>query len=112
VDRAIESIGQRYKKFTTKNWSGKGKTRLNEEAAKPAAPKPAEQKKTGRAKAKPRIIRSRKYAPKPMSTDEAAMQLDLLENDFIVYTDSKTDQVHVLYRRKDGNLGLIVPVYE
>jgi putative sigma-54 modulation protein len=54
----------------------------------------------------------RRYAVKPMSVDEAAMQIDLLEQDFIVYTDSKTEEVHVLYRRKDGNLGLIEPVYE
>ncbi len=112
VDRAIESIGQRYKKFKSKNWSGKGKTRLNDESIKLVSPEAKEEKKTSKPKQKPRIIRSRKYAVKPMSVDEAAMQMDLLENDFIVYTDSKTDQVNVLYRRKDGNLGLIVPIYE
>lgn len=46
---------------------------------------------------------------KPMGTEEAAMQLELSDRDFIVYTDAGTERVHVLYRRKDGSLGLIQP---
>lgn len=112
VDLAIESIGQRYNKFKSKKWSGKGKTRMKEEPVELVSPEAEGPRKTDKPKAKPRIIRSRKYAVKPMSVDEAAMQIDLLENNFIVYTDSKTEQVNVLYRRKDGNFGLIVPIYE
>ena len=46
---------------------------------------------------------------KPMDAEEASMQLALSDKDCIVYTDARTDQVHVLYRRKDGDLGLIQP---
>lgn len=46
---------------------------------------------------------------KPMDVDEASMQMDLVEDNFIVFTNSRTDRVNVLYRRKDGDLGLIQP---
>ncbi len=46
---------------------------------------------------------------KPMDVDEASMQMDLIEDNFIVFTNSRTDRVNVLYRRKDGDLGLIQP---
>jgi putative sigma-54 modulation protein len=46
---------------------------------------------------------------KPMDVDEAAMQLELLPNNFLVFTNARTGRVNVLYRRKDGDFGLIQP---
>jgi putative sigma-54 modulation protein len=46
---------------------------------------------------------------KPMDIDEAIMQMDLIDNNFLVFTNARTDQVNVLYRRNDGNFGLIQP---
>lgn len=46
---------------------------------------------------------------KPMDIDEAVMQMDLVKNNFLVFTNSQTDRVNVLYRRKDGHYGLIQP---
>ncbi len=46
---------------------------------------------------------------KPMDVDEAIMQMDLVTDSFLVFTNSRTDKVNVLYRRKDGNYGLIQP---
>ncbi len=112
VDRAVEGIAQQYRKFKAKYWSGKGKSGLSaggevqQDGAQGAAESDAPES------VRPRIIRSRGYAAKPMSVDEAAMQMELLDKDFIVYTDSRTEQVNVLYRRKDGNLGLIEPIHE
>jgi len=57
----------------------------------------------------PVIIRSRSFQVKPMSVEEAVMQMDLLHKEFLVYTDSATEDINVVYRRKDGNYGLIVP---
>ena len=44
-----------------------------------------------------------------MSLDEAALQLEGSKNDFVVFRDANSDQVSVLYRRKDSNYGLISP---
>lgn len=46
---------------------------------------------------------------KPMDIDEAVMQMDLVTNNFLVFTNARTDQINVLYRRKDGHFGLIQP---
>lgn len=46
---------------------------------------------------------------KPMDLDEAIMQMDLVKNNFLVFTNSRTQSVNVLYRKKDGNYGLIQP---
>jgi putative sigma-54 modulation protein len=57
----------------------------------------------------PVVIKARTETAKPMSVEEAVMQMDLLHKDFIVFTDSTSSEINVLYRRKDGNYGLIEP---
>lgn len=59
--------------------------------------------------AEPSIIKTDSFQVKPMSVDEAVMQMDLLEKEFLVFTDSSSEEINVVYRRKDGNYGLIVP---
>lgn len=56
-----------------------------------------------------RIIRATRYAVKPMSADDAALRIDDGPETFVVFRNSETDAVSILYRRKDGNLGLIEP---
>ena len=46
---------------------------------------------------------------KPMDVDEAVLQMDLTTENFLVFTNAHTDQINVLYRRNDGDLGLIQP---
>ena len=56
-----------------------------------------------------RIVRTKSVDAKPMTEDEAIMQLELLGHDFFVYRDADTSDVSVLYRRHDGDFGLIQP---
>jgi putative sigma-54 modulation protein len=56
-----------------------------------------------------RIIRARRYAVKPMSVDEAAMEVADGRDAFLVFRNSSTEEINVLFRRADGNLGLIEP---
>ncbi|HYA40241.1 MAG TPA: ribosome-associated translation inhibitor RaiA [Syntrophobacteraceae bacterium] len=58
----------------------------------------------------PRIIRAEQVYAKPMHTDEAVMELNLSTSEFMVFTNRSTNRVNVLYKRKDGNLGLIEAV--
>jgi putative sigma-54 modulation protein len=64
-----------------------------------------------RAAARPRrrIIRARLYEVKPMSVEDAAVEIDDAADGLIVFRNSATDAVTVLFRRPDGNLGLIEP---
>ena len=57
----------------------------------------------------PRLIRARKQDIKPMSQDEALMQLERRNEPFLVFRNINSDKITVLYRRKDGNVGLIDP---
>lgn len=57
----------------------------------------------------PQIIKAEGNFAKPMDVEEAAMQLKLSNSEFLVFTNSKTRLINVLYRRKDGNFGLIEP---
>jgi len=55
------------------------------------------------------VVRSKTYTVRPMSQEDAVMQMELLGHSFFVYVDLETNQTHVLYLRRDGNLGLLVP---
>ena len=64
---------------------------------------------TGKEDRGKRIIRARRYAVKPMSIEDAAAEIGDRNDAVIVFRNSSTDAVTVLYRRTDGNLGLIEP---
>lgn len=55
------------------------------------------------------IIRSKRFAIKPMDPEEACVQMELLGHDFYVFRNSETDEVNVVYRRKKNSYGLIEP---
>lgn len=54
-----------------------------------------------------KIVRTKKFTIKPMPAEEAAMQMELLGHSFFVFSNSETEEVNVIYKRKDGNYGLI-----
>ena len=56
-----------------------------------------------------RQIKVRNIEYKPMDIEEAVLQMDLIEDNFLVFTNAKSDQINVLYRRRDGHYGLIQP---
>lgn len=53
------------------------------------------------------IIRSKKFGMKPMFPEDACVQMELLGHTFFVFRNAETDEVNVVYKRKDGNYGLI-----
>ncbi len=55
------------------------------------------------------IIRTDTYFHKPMSPEEAALQLDAIEKGFLVFINAETNEVNIIYHRRDGNYGLIEP---
>ncbi|MEG6523075.1 ribosome hibernation-promoting factor, HPF/YfiA family [Desulfotomaculum sp. 1211_IL3151] len=59
----------------------------------------------------PAIIKTKRFAIKPMALDEAIMQMNLLGHDFFVFSNAETDQTNVIYKRKDGKYGLIEPEF-
>jgi len=57
----------------------------------------------------PRVVKTKRFAVKPAAVDEAVLQMNLLGHSFYVFRNAKTDEVNVVYRRKDGHYGLIEP---
>jgi len=57
----------------------------------------------------PRVIRASRYVVKPMTVEDAALRVEDARESFVVFRNSASDSVTILYRRKDGNLGLIEP---
>ena len=75
------------------------------------APKAAKAEKGGKAAKAPspgfRVVKDETFSARSMSVEDAVMQLNLLGDDLIVFTDAGTKNISILYRRKDGNYGLI-----
>lgn len=101
LTRAIEKIEAQAVKLKTKIAQRKGRPRL---AALAPGSSGVEAQPRG-----PRIIAARRYAIKPMTPEEAAMHLGAATDQFLVFRDSDTDRLGVLYKRTDGNYGLIEP---
>lgn len=57
-----------------------------------------------------KIIKSKKFRLQPLTPEEATEQLDLISHDFYVFINSGTNEINTIYRRKDGDYGLIEPV--
>jgi ribosome hibernation promoting factor len=57
----------------------------------------------------PEIVKTKQFSVKPMSAEEAALQLDLVGHDFFVFRSDESGEINVIYRRRDGGYGLIEP---
>jgi putative sigma-54 modulation protein len=57
----------------------------------------------------PAIVKTKQFPVKPMSPEEAVLQLELVGHDFFVFENAETGEVNVVYRRRDGDYGLIEP---
>ncbi len=114
IDRAMHKIERQVKRYRNKLTShkqregAKAKIRLNileAERLGAAAEDEGEAPDSGGLPAE--VIESKEVHAKLMSVDEAVMQMDLLHNDFFVFLNADTEALNVIYRRKDGKLGLI-----
>jgi putative sigma-54 modulation protein len=96
IDLVVEKIEKQIEKY---------RTRMNNKRARPAA------RVTGSVEEFEDldIVKVKHFPLKPMSVDEAIMQMNLLGHDFFVFRDSDTEATAVVYRRKEGNYGLLVP---
>jgi putative sigma-54 modulation protein len=103
---AIEKIDAQARKDT-----GKRRDRSHRGARATEAAGNGDGNKRG-SRARPsdsRIVRSGRLAIKPMSVEEAALSMDGSDREFLVFRDASSERVSVLYKRRDGDLGLIVP---
>lgn len=110
VDTVLDKIDRQIRKFKGRNhrWNH-GTARLGSVVAAEAEPQGTEAGTEERPPAGRPIIVRESLAMKPMSAEEAALQLGMSEEPFLVFTNSDTQQVNVLYTRDDGTYALIEP---
>jgi len=117
LNASIDKIDRQLGKLKSKWTEGKRRAISPAKAASaaPRSQRGAAMFGTGLAQREPdgagqiRIIRARRYAVKPMSVDEAAIEVGDGRDAFLVFRNSTTEEINVLFRRPDGNLGLIEP---
>lgn len=97
IDDVVEKLARQIRKFKDKNVSLR--------KSKDKAESLPETEETF-----PAIIKNKSYNLKPMSVEEASMQMDLMGREFLVFTNASSGDMNVLYKRNDGNFGLIEPV--
>ncbi|MBI5599319.1 MAG: ribosome-associated translation inhibitor RaiA [Deltaproteobacteria bacterium] len=100
IDMALDKLEKQVRKH-------KEKVKNHKAAGAAPAAGDVQAAATGEQKKTPRIVETENLFAKPMSLEEAAMQMEMDERDFLVFTDSATSNINVLYRRGDGDLGLI-----
>ncbi|HHT46963.1 MAG TPA: ribosome-associated translation inhibitor RaiA [Firmicutes bacterium] len=104
IDLVVDKIERQIHKYKTKinrKLRQKGLKELNEQFV---SSKRKEEEET-----EPRIVRTKRFIMKPMPEEEAILQMNLLGHDFFVFTNAETEEINVIYKRKDGNYGLIEP---
>ncbi|MFO7951284.1 MAG: ribosome-associated translation inhibitor RaiA [Bacillota bacterium] len=106
IDQVVDKLERQVKKYKTrmnKSMRQKGLRQMSEQQAALEAESKEEEEGT------PRVVRTKRFPLKPMDVEEAILQMDLLGHHFFVFTNAETEDINVIYKRKDGNYGLIEP---
>ena len=96
IDKVVDVIERQIRKNKTRL-----KKRLRDTAFSVPDEKPEEEEKEFK------IVKTKKHALKPMSAEEAILQMNLLGHQFFVFLNAETDEDNIVYKRRDGNYGLI-----
>ncbi|HCX63310.1 MAG TPA: ribosome-associated translation inhibitor RaiA [Clostridiales bacterium] len=101
VDEAVESLERQIRKHKTKLQNKKH----SNESIKFESIEPLDIEDDQEFK----VVKTKRFAIKPMGIEEAILQMDLLKHNFFVFLNGDSEEVNVVYKRKDGNYGLIEP---
>ena len=101
IDKMLDKLERRARRYKEKLKGHKGR---GEEM-----PTLTEVESEGEHDRIPEIIKTKRFDMKPMTAEEAVMQMDLLGKDFFIFSNVSSGSLNVIYRRNDGNVGLIEP---
>ncbi len=103
VDAVMDKIHRQIARFKGRRHDRRTQGSNAETAEMPVPAEAEEEEET------PTIVRVKRFTLTPMDEEEAAEQMELLGHDFFVFYNSRTAEVNVVYRRRDGNYGLLQP---
>jgi len=100
IDKVVDVLSKRIERYKGKLYDkGRGVSFTRQGAAIEAE----------EAEAPERVVKTKRFLVKPMSVDEAINQMELLGHDFFLFMDADTERINLLYRRENGDYGLIEP---
>ncbi len=99
IDLLVEKLERQARRYRDKRRRGPGRNNNQAPAGQPVLIE----------EESPMIVKTKQFAVKPMSPEEAVLQLELIGHDFFVFQNAESNDVNVVYRRRDGNYGLIEP---
>ena len=102
IDVVVDKLERQIRKNKTKIQSKKMKEKLSKDFMIDAIEKIEDDKEEEN-----KIVKRKTVEVKPMSEEEAILQMELLEHQFYIFKDSETNKVAVVYKRKEGNYGII-----
>jgi putative sigma-54 modulation protein len=102
IDQLVEKLERQVNRYRTRARSRRRRAARANEPASETIPVVADE-------AEPLIVKTKQFAVNPMSPEEAVLQLELIGHDFFVFRDAASGEVNVVYRRLDGDYGLIEP---
>lgn len=106
MDAVLDKIDRQIVRYKTKKSGTQAKAKG---AIEPVALSTAEEEIEPPEEGQGRLVRVKRFSMKPMDVDEALEQMQLLGHDFFVFYNSETETVSVVYKREDGDFGLIEP---
>jgi putative sigma-54 modulation protein len=98
IDMLVEKLERQARRYRDKRRARSGRAAAEAEATPVVADEEG-----------PMIVKTKQFAVKPMTPEEAVLQLELIGHDFFVFQNADTTDVNVVYRRRDGDYGLIEP---
>ncbi|MCE5216854.1 ribosome-associated translation inhibitor RaiA [bacterium] len=113
-DKALDKLERQLKRYRerVRDHTRTPMRKLTTEGGYEEAAEPEEGEEVDTVEVAPgeiRILRTKSHELKPMTPEEAALQMELLGHDFFLFFNAQSDQVQVVYRRRDGGYGLIEP---
>jgi putative sigma-54 modulation protein len=106
IDRMVDRLEVQLKRYRERRFVGK---RHSYQGPPPPEVRDMEALRKPEEEEGPRIVRVKRFEMRPMDPEEAVFQMEALGHDFFVFRNAKTEEISVVYRRKDGNYGLIEP---
>ena len=98
LDASLDKLSRQIKKYKGKHWQSKGRSQAQViETTEPDEDIEGE------------LVRIKRFQTRPMSVEEAIQQMELLGHDFFVFFNAATEGFSVVYRRRDGGYGLLLP---
>jgi putative sigma-54 modulation protein len=96
IDQLVDKLERQVTRYREKRGR---RRRASRQAPEEGIPMPEE----------PQIVKTKQFAVKPMTAEEAVLQLELVGHDFFVFRNADSDEVNIVYRRREGGYGLIEP---